>query len=167
MRRIPVLILCILAMLTASTQNNPTPEAPYKRFPSVPPLKLLLSDSSTYFTKQDIPRKKAVMIMLFSPDCDHCQHETEEIINHIDDFKMVQIVMATTLPLDKMRDFYSKYELNRFANIAMGQDVGYMLPAFYNVRNLPFLAFYNTKKELISVFEGALPIEKVLGELGK
>lgn len=107
------------------------------------------------------------MLMLFSPDCDYCQHETEEIIRHIDDFKKVQIIMATTLPFEKMADYYKKYDLSRFPNIVVGKDVGYMLPSFYNIRNLPFLAFYNSKKELISVFEGALPIEKALEELKK
>ena len=35
------------------------------------------------------------MLMVFSPDCEHCQHETEEIIKNIDQFKKYQIVMAT------------------------------------------------------------------------
>ena len=107
------------------------------------------------------------MIVLFSPDCEHCQHETEEIIKHIDAFEKVQIIMCTMLPYDKMAAFYTKYDLKRFDNIIMGKDMNYMLPAFYNVRNLPFLAFYNKKKELISVFEGSLPIEKVIEEIRK
>lgn len=105
--------------------------------------------------------------MLFSPDCEHCQKKTEEIIQHIDAFKKVQIIMSTTLPFDKMVVFYNKYDLKRFDNIIMGKDVSYLLPSFYNIRNLPFLAFYNKKKGLISVFEGALPIEKVIEEVGK
>lgn len=103
--------------------------------------------------------------MLFSPDCDHCKHETEEIIKNIDAFKKVQIVMSTTLSFDKMIDYYNHYDLKRFNNIIVGKDTGYFLPVFYDIRNLPFLAFYNKKKELISVFEGALPIDKVIEEL--
>jgi hypothetical protein len=148
-------------------QTEMPKEAPYKRFPSVPPMKLLLTDSSTYFTKEDIAKKKAVMIMLFSPDCDHCQHKTEEIIQHIDAFEKVQIIMSTNLTFDKMVEFYKKYDLKRFDNIVVGRDINFMLPVFYNIRNLPFLAFYNKKKELISVFEGAMPLEKMLEELKK
>lgn len=149
------------------TQNDSLPEAPYKRFPTPPPFKLLLTDSATYFTKDGLAKKKAVMIMLFSPDCEHCQHKTEEIIQHIDAFEKVQIVMSTTFPFDKMVGFYNKYDLKRFDNIIMGKDINYLLPTFYNIRNLPFLAFYNKKKELISVFEGALPIEKIIEETRK
>ena len=153
--------------LAGVAQNDSLPEAPYKRFPTPPPFKLLLTDSSNYFTKDELARKKAVMIVLFSPDCEHCQHETEEIIKHINAFEKVQIIMSTTLPFDKMTAFNTKYDLKRFDNIIIGKDINYLLPTFYNIRNLPFLAFYNKKKELISVFEGALPIEKIIEEIRK
>jgi hypothetical protein len=61
-----------------------------------------------------------------------------------------------------MKEFYKRYDLSRFSNIVVGVDKSFLLPVYYNVRNLPFLAFYNKKKELIDVFEGALPVEKVL-----
>ena len=35
---------------------------PYKRFPTVPPLKLLLLDSTSYFTKNDLKKNKPVLI---------------------------------------------------------------------------------------------------------
>ena len=105
--------------------------------------------------------------MLFSPECDHCKHETEEIINNIDALKKVQIIMSTTLPFDKMLTFYNSYDLKRFDNIIVGKDVGYMLPVFYEIRQLPFLAFYNKRKELISVSPSQMPVNKIIEELKK
>ena len=167
MKRSYLLILTLILYFAGFSQTDSLPEAPYKRFPSIPPFKLLLTDSSTYVTKDDLEKKKSVMIMLFSPDCEHCKHETEDIIKHIDAFEKIQIIMSTTLPFDKMVDFYNKYDLKRFDNIIVGKDVNYFFPAFYDIRNLPFLAFYNKKKELISVFSGALPVEKVIEEMKK
>ena len=167
MKKIIFLILLSAFYFEGLTQNDSIQEAPYKRFPTPPPFRLLLPDSSTHFTKEDLAKKKAILIVVFSPDCEHCQHETEEILQHIDAFEKVQIVMSTTLPFDKMAAFYIKYDLKRFSNIVMGKDMSYMLPTFYNIRNLPFLAFYNKKKELISVFEGSLPIEKIIEETRK
>ena len=167
MKKLSFIAFALILCFHGFAQTDSVPQAPYKRFPTPPPFKLLLTDSSTYFTKEGLAKKKAVMIMLFSPDCEHCQHETEELIKHIDEFKKVQVVMATTLPFDKMIDYYSKYDLKRFDNIVMGKDISYFLPVFYNIRNLPFFAFYNKKKELISVFEGALTIEKIIEELKK
>jgi len=167
MNRLTLLSFLVLLSFWAVAQSESTPEPAFKRFPTVPPIKLLLTDSTTYFTKDDLSKKKAVMIMLFSPDCEHCQHKTQEIIQHIQAFDKVQIVMSTTLPFEKMVAFYKKYDLKKFSNIVVGKDLGYFLPTFYDIHNLPFLAFYNKKKELISVFEGALPLEKMIVELGK
>ena len=161
-------LLFLTAISTALfTIAQDAPQPPYKRFPSVPPFKILLTDSSTYFTKENLDKKKSVMFMLFSPDCEHCQHEMEEIIKNIKSFDKTQLVLSTTRDFDQMREFYQQYGLDRFGNIIVGKDEAYMLPVFFGIHNLPFLAFYNRKKELISVFSGAMPIEKVIEELKK
>ncbi|MGZ8518443.1 MAG: TlpA family protein disulfide reductase [Chitinophagaceae bacterium] len=167
MKKFALFVLAVSTTFFSRAQTDSLGLAPYKRFPTVPPFKLLLTDSSSHFTKADLPKKKAVLLMLFSPDCDHCKHETEEIIKNVDAFKKVQIVMSTTVPFEKMRDYYNHYDLKRFDNIIVGKDVSYLLPVFYDIHNLPFLAFYNKKKELISVYSGVLPIAKVIDELGK
>ena len=105
--------------------------------------------------------------MLFSPDCEHCQHEMQQIINNIDAFEKTQLILSTTRDFSKMVEFIKDYQLDRFENIVVGKDVSYMLPVFYDIRNLPFLAFYNRQKQLISVFEGAMPVEKIIEELKK
>jgi thioredoxin-related protein len=161
------LVFCLaIEMLTGHCQADST-QPPYKRFPVLPPLKLLLPDSSSYFTKDDFKKKSNVLVMLFNPDCDHCQHETEEIIKHIDQFKNVQIVMATMMPFGLMKSFYQKYELSKYKNIVVGQDPNFFLPSYYRIGNLPYLAFYNKKGNLISVFEGSMPVEKVWAEFEK
>lgn len=166
MKKIIASIATLLFVVTAFSQADTT-KLPYQKFPTYPPVKLLLTDSLTYFTKADIPKKSAVMIMVFNPECSHCQHETEEIIKHIDEFKDVQIVMVTMMSMADLRTFKEKYKLDQYPNIVATKDPNFFLATFYMLHNLPFLAFYNKKKELISVFEGNLPIEKVLAELKK
>jgi thioredoxin-related protein len=162
MKKTVFTLLISLFFVAGMAQNSAPAELPYKRFPTVPPFKLLLVDSTTLFTKEQLPRKKATFMILFSPDCDHCKHETEEIIKNIDKFNKIEIVMATPMPFTKMKEFYIHYDLKRFKNITMGRDVSYMLPPFYGVRTLPYLAFYDKSGNLIDAFEGSLPIEKVL-----
>jgi thioredoxin-related protein len=140
---------------------------PYKKFPGFPPVKLLLPDSVTYFTRNDLPKKTAVMLMLFNPQCEHCQHETEELIKNIDKFKNIRIIMSTSMVFDSMLAFRIRYQLAQYKNILVVQDTHFFLFSFFNVHNLPFLAFYNKNKELISVFEGGLPVERILKEFEK
>jgi thioredoxin-related protein len=162
-----ILLFSLLALAKMGFTQVDSTTAPYLRFPNFPPVKLLMPDSTSFFTKDELSKKSAVMLMLFNPECDHCQHETEEIIKNIDRFKNIQIVMATSMPFISMKEFMEKYKLAAYKNITVAQDTHYFLPSYYMIRNLPFLAFYNKKKELISVFEGSMPIEKALEELKK
>lgn len=161
MKKYLILLLLLDSFQSSFAQKDSVFIAPYLRFPKFPPVNLVLSDSSV-FNKESFDKKSNVFLMLFSPDCDHCQHETEEILKNIDKFKKTQIIMATWMPFEKMLEFRIKFGLARFSNIIVGHDKGFFLPAFFNVRNLPFLAFYNKKKELISVFEGNMSIPKIL-----
>ena len=169
-------LLCIFVFLTHFTfsqtdsakksssynQQEDVALPPYKRFPTVPPLKLLLLDSTSYLTKNDLKKNKPVLIIVFNPDCEHCKHETEEIIKNIDSLKNVQIIMATMMSFDLMKSFYEKYDLQRFQNITMGKDVQYTLPSFYQMHFMPYLAMYNKKGNLLATFEGAMKIEDLI-----
>jgi thioredoxin-related protein len=134
----------------------------YLRNPTVPPFRLLQVDSSSYFTKADLKKKKAVLIILFDPSCEHCKHETEAILNNIDSFKNVEIVMATNASFDKMKEFYEHFGLANVRNIHVGIDYQTILAPFYMIRNLPYLAMYDRKGNLISTFEGTMKIEKLV-----
>lgn len=159
MKLVYALVLCCFATI-ASAQNNPILPA-YKRFPTLPPLQLLLSDSSKY-TKEDLPKKKPVLIMLFSPECEHCQHEAEQLVQQKDLLKDIQILMVTTYPLDKMKTFAETYGLTQMENVVMAKDPFYQLPSFYEMRMFPFMALYDKKGKLIATFEGNVGIERVL-----
>jgi thioredoxin-related protein len=143
-------------------QNNVDTTAPYQRFPTVPPFKLLQPDSITVFSKADLKKNRAVLVILFSPTCEHCQHETEEIIKKIDAFKKIQIVMATPMPFNQMKEFYAKYKLDQFENIKVGRDYQFFLPSFFMVRNLPYLAMYNKEGNLLKTFEGNMKIDDLI-----
>ncbi len=139
-----------------------TAQPPFKRFPTHPPLQMLLSDSLTKYTKDDLPKKKAILFMLFSPDCSHCQHTAEELIEYKNDIKDFQIIMITLHPLWQMNAFVEKYHLKELENVVIGKDMYYIMPSFYNVKNLPFLAFYNKKGTLVSTFEGSMPLQRII-----
>lgn len=156
------LILFLSCFICFSALSQTQPDPPYKRFPTVPPLKLLLTDSATIFTDKQLKKNTPLFFILFSPDCEHCQKETEEIIDRIDSFKNIQIVMATFMPFDKMKEFYINYKLDRFSNVIVGYDLQNVLATYYRISYTPFLAFYDKKGNLIEGIQGGLPITKVL-----
>ncbi|HMH32757.1 MAG TPA: thioredoxin domain-containing protein [Puia sp.] len=144
-------LLTLHAQTTAAVQ----PAAPYLRFPTVPPFKILKVDSSGYYTKDDLKKNRRTLVMFFSPTCEHCKHQTEDILAAQDQFKDVEIVMATYQPFGEMKDFYTYYRIGDHPNIKLGRDEKYTLPGFYsNITSLPYIALYDKKGNLITTFQG-------------
>jgi len=156
-----LLFFCFHFYCFTSTAQNVT-EPPYKRFPTLPPIQLLLGDSITKYTKENIPDKKPVLVMLFSPDCSHCQHTAEEMYKNKEALKDIHIVMSTVLSLYEMNSFMKKYKLEEMKNVVAGKDIYFLLPPFYAIKNFPYMAMYNKKGSLIMGFEGSMAIVKVI-----
>lgn len=155
MKYVLMLLLCCTGSQFVVAQQKPTAAEPaYTRFP-LPQFSILLTDSLTWFTKNDLPRKKKTLIMVFSPDCEHCKHETELIKTHIKEFSGTQIVMVTPLPFGKMKEFYTHYGLAEYKNITVGRDPKFFFSNYFKVQYLPFLAIYDKNYRLLKTFEGA------------
>ncbi len=163
---LPVLFSILFFVPQLLQAQNPTPEAPYKRFPDVPPVEILLTDSATIFKKADLDKKKPVLLVFFSPDCDHCIHETEAILANIQSLKNVQIVMASVLELHRIKGFAQKYNLSAYPNITVGRDKNFFLPGFFDASSVPVIALYDKKHRLVDAKEGGYPIDKIISLIG-
>ena len=99
--------------LQSLAQTQPADNRPlYLKFPSIPQFSLIKQDGGT-FTNKDL-KSKPTLIFLFSVDCEHCHHETEELIKNIKKFKGTQILMVTYFPLDEMVGYYKEYNIQNY-----------------------------------------------------
>jgi thiol-disulfide isomerase/thioredoxin len=155
------LFFAVFLLFGYSIRAQTNTEAPFKRFPTLPPFNLLGADS-TRLTKDSLQKNKQTLIMYFSPTCEHCQHQMEDMIKYAEDLKDIQIIMATYSPMNELTDFINQYTLNRFPNIRTGRDTQYMLQPFYKIAGLPYQALYDASGNLITTFEGNVKIEKLL-----
>jgi thiol-disulfide isomerase/thioredoxin len=170
MRQTSLLITALALSHFVSAQklpNRPATDtanasAPYMRYPTVPPFRLLKLDSATYLTKDDLRKNRQTMVMYFSPDCEHCKHQTEAILADFKNFKDIEIVMATYQPFSEMKEFNEHYKIYEHPNILIGRDEQFRLPPFFKIKNLPYLALYDRKGNLITTFEGTQKTEDLL-----
>jgi len=139
----------------------------YKRFPTVPPFKITRVPDSTQFTKDDLKKKWNTIVIVFSPDCEHCQDETRRITANMEQFKKTQIVMASPLDFSYIKKFYDEYHIADYPNIIMGRDPSYFLGTFYKVRAFPAIFIYNKKGNLVESFSGTTPLENIFSALKK
>ena len=158
----PAFVFFLLLIGSTSFAQLDTMRPAYQRYPTIPSLQLILEDSATKYTKANLPKNKAVLIMVFSPDCDHCKQEAAQIVARKEDFKNIHVVMATTYPIYRMKEFAVNSGVSEMKNVVLAKDHYYLLPPFFDIRSYPFMALYNKKGDLIQTLEGSVEMEKVL-----
>ena len=82
----------ILLPAIAFLQPSKDATAPYYNNIGYPDVSLRLTDSTTIFTKNDLPKDKIVVIIFFSPECEHCQAEATEMMTKTDSLQNLFMV---------------------------------------------------------------------------
>ncbi len=168
MKRILFLTAGLLIAMVGFSQKSMTDTVPaYIRAVVMPSFTTYKAPDSIAFTKQDIRKGKPVLLMIFSPDCSHCQNVTKEIIKNIDHFKKSQIIMITWLPYPDMTAFYRDYKIANYPEITMAWDKKYFFLPYYNVRNYPKLIVYDKKGKYVKEFQGDVNIDDVWKTVNK
>ena len=157
-----IFFLSVLFFISAGAFCQSDSTAPvYRRFPTIPQFTVYKAPDSAAFSRNDLQKRKPVVFIIFSPDCEHCQHETEALLANINKFKNTQIVMITYLPYEEMIEFYKKYKIADYPQITMARDTKFFFPVFFKVRNLPSIFVYDKKGDFKRNFEGSVKIDSV------
>ena len=152
---------CLLfsGFILYSTAQDASPAIPIReQFPDLPPLSLIQIPDSTRFTRDSLQKRKPVIVMLFSPDCDHCHHQLKEIHAYSELFKHIHLLLISNLPHSAIRDFYEGFYLNRYPFIRVAQDDKRILHSFYQLHQFPSLYCYNKRWKLLRTFEGNVAV---------
>jgi len=163
-RKIFVLVIILFTAFQVFSQADSTKPI-YLRFPTLPQFTIYKASDSTTFTRDDLQKRKQTIFIIFSPDCEHCQHETEALIANIDKFKDVQIVMVEYLAYEEMKKFYINYKIENYPNITMGRDAKFFLPIFFKVESLPAIYVYDKKGNFKQAFSGSVKMDKIAAAL--
>ena len=124
----------------------------------IPPFRMLQADSKV-FKAENLPMGKPIIIIYFSPDCDHCDKMMKELSKKSDEFKKASIAMITYLPVDKVIQFEKTYELKKYKNIYVGTEGNtFFVKNYYRITDMPFIALYKKNGDLVKEYrkEGAL-----------
>ncbi|MBS1927345.1 MAG: redoxin domain-containing protein [Chitinophagaceae bacterium] len=162
MKNLSFLAAFLLVALSASAQPLSDTIPVYKRFPELPQFTIMRLPDSTRFTREDLPRKKPSIIMLFSPDCEHCKHAMHDLLAKYDEWKNAELVLVSSLDFEHIRKFYDEYQLSKYPNIVIGRDGSFYLGSFYKIRSYPSLYVYDKKQKLVTEFLGKINPDDLL-----
>lgn len=162
MKNLPFLAVFLFVALSASAQPLSDTIPVYKRFPELPKFTIMRLPDSTSFTREDLPRKNPSIIMLFSPDCEHCKHAMHDLLAKYDEWKNAELVLVSSLDFEHIRKFYDDYQLSKYPNIVIGRDGSFYLGSFYKIRSYPSLYVYDKKQKLVTEFLGKINPDDLL-----
>lgn len=141
--------------------STPKDSLPYRLNPVLPEFNIKLLDSASIFNTNEIKKGRPVALLLFAPDCGHCQQTTEMLLSKMDslsgiDFYFVSHVRSVT----SIRNFADKYKLSNYKNIkVVGQDYDFFFLSHYGTRLLPDIALYDRHKKLLKLFESNITVK--------
>ncbi|MGX5819431.1 peroxiredoxin family protein [Chitinophaga lutea] len=160
-----LLLLCFPALAKAqSAPAQPAAQAPFRQYGIITPIPLTLYDGST-ITKNDLPKNKPVIVFLFSVECDHCAHMTEDILRNIDKFRHSTLLMVTPFKLDRMKAWYDQYKIGQYSNIVMAAEPTRQIVYYYDLKNFPGIYIYNKKHRFEADYEGTVKLDTLLKHL--
>jgi thiol-disulfide isomerase/thioredoxin len=151
MKKTLLLLILLYAGIVAMAQYDTVP--PYLRTKSLPDFTLVNTDSVA-FNQSVLAKNKHTLVMLFNPECGHCQEQLSLLLATPDFLQQYQIVLTATETLEKIKTFYQKNKLGSYAQVFAGKDSKYFFGSFFRPKTIPVLAFYNAQKQLIYFSQG-------------
>jgi len=134
---------------------------------TIPSFDFLLPDSTTRVNTAAIPKGDPIVLLYFSPDCEHCQHETETIIHHMDSLKQVRFYFITNDPPERIKIFNEVYKLGKYTNITLGWDNQFFFPRHFKGAAPPYLVLYDRQKRMQGAFKGGLEAGQMIEFVNK
>lgn len=159
MRRGKLSFLLLLVFLAAAFTNA------VARSPVLPPFKMLLSNGR-YFSAGELPSGKPVILIYFSPGCDHCEQLMGAFFRRIDAFRNAEIVMVTFKPVSEVTRFEQAYQTFRYPNIKVGTEGDtFYLRSYYRLDRTPFTALYDKQQALVYSYRKETAVDDLIKRL--
>lgn len=98
------------------------------------------------------------IVIYFSPTCEHCQYEAQEIRKHIETFGDTQILMISSDDSLSIKKFAADYQLDSLSNVQFLHLPNEQIFETFGSASVPRILIYNQKGNLVKDFKGEVKI---------
>ena len=126
--------------------------AKYWKNKAIPAFTLLNLDS-TKFNNAQMKPGKATIIMLFNPECEHCQDQFKLLVS-IAEVTQAQVILTATETMDKIKIFNKKFEVAKYPFLHIARDDHFTFGPIYQPKTIPLLVFYNKQGQFVGIKQG-------------
>lgn len=139
----------------------------YAQAGKLPPFQMVQANGKV-FKAQDLPIGKPIVIIYFSPECDHCEKMMKELIKKEASFRKASVAMITHLPVDRVAKFVQQYSLNKYGNIYVGTEGStFFVRNYYKIDHMPFIALHDKNGNVVKVYRKEGPLTDLVNQLNK
>jgi peroxiredoxin len=158
--------IAVLALLTTSCSTPSKKQEEHQDVADQPvrPINELPRMTATLINRSSVNLhnlKGNTMIILFQPDCDHCQREAQQIRQHLDNFKDYTLYFISADQLPAIEAFGKTYDLLGFENVVFGSTTVDSVISNFGPVPAPSVYIYSNQK-LVQKFNGEVAIERIL-----
>jgi peroxiredoxin len=156
-----ILILLSIVFLPACSQKKEK-EAEVltaKETNDRPALPIKMTDGNTADFRE--LKGKAVLV-LFQPDCDHCQQEAQHIRENLKAFNDYNLYFVSSSPMEEIEKFSREYQLAGYENIAFGWTTTENIINTFGPIQAPSVYIYSKEGKLVQEFNGQVDISVIL-----
>jgi hypothetical protein len=104
------------------------------------------------------------VLILFQPDCDHCQHEAVDIEKQLSAFKNYKLYFVSAAPMPEIDKFAVTYKLKDKENVFFGNTAAENVLNNYGPIPAPSIYIYNDQT-LKQSFEGQTEVGRIIQSL--
>ncbi len=118
--------------------------------------------SGHFVTSADLDNNANLFVMIFNPNCSHCEEETKMIEKNSALFKNTKLVMVANPRLANMiPNFVSNNSIPDYPFISIGPDSSDYINKVILYKMLPQINIYDHDRKLIKCFNGDMPIDSL------
>ncbi len=163
-----VSIVALAAFIYFGAFNNSTPsnqpmeatQAPAQAASNdLPMLPMLLQDGSRVMAKN---LQGKTVLVLYQPDCDHCQREATQIRENLEAFEGYKVYFVSDAGFAQQRQFAETYKLADLNNVYFATTTINDILEQVGPIEAPSLFVYSEEGRLVKSFIGETPIEQIL-----
>jgi len=155
---IPVLLIGVMLYFFNSFKTKKATADKLKAIPAFS----LKTIKGEIFTTETLTKNRYKILVYFSPNCHYCEEEAEELSKIYTKYPDVQWIWIASEPIEQIKTFAEKYQLDREENIHWCQDEMARLYQKFAMSSVPFFLAYDKNNKLVFRNKGAIKLEKVL-----
>ena len=158
MKRI-ILLSLLIVLGSCSSKKKDTERQPVVIPNDLPSMQIRMLDGNTLEAKTI---KGPAVLILFQPDCDHCQNEARQFREYLSAFKNYSLYFVSSGAIPEIEKFSVDYKLSGIENVAFGFTTVENILNNFGPIQAPSVYIYSEQEKLVQKFNGEVDISVIL-----